>query len=302
MRYDLVDLEYPMEPDPAFRRRAAWLLARLESAFPEGGAKVLDIGCGQGFYLPLCLRLGLNWTGVDIDGRPLSSVPSQVSRAGTATAGWIRARAEVLPFPAHSFDAVILSEVLEHLPDPGLALAEAARVLKPEGLALITVPNADYPLAWDPLNGIREALGLQPVRTGVFAGIWAHHERLYTVEQLETEVRRACFIPEPALRMTRWCLPFIHNLVYGLGRKLLEGGRLPRAWTGYGLRGAEQVSGSRRSIMRLFNPVAGAIALIRLTDRLNGDLVPRGSSQNICLAAWRISSAPRADPPERDRA
>jgi len=298
MRYDLVDLEYPMEPDPAFRRRAAWLLARLELAFPEGGAKVLDIGCGQGFYLPLCRQLGLSWTGVDMDGQALLEVSSQASRTGFAGAAWVRASAEALPFPSHSFDAVILSEVLEHLTDPGRALAEAARVLKPAGVALITVPNADYPLAWDPLNGIREALGLQPVRVGIFAGIWAHHERLYTVAQLEREVRQACFVPEPAVRMTRWCLPFIHNLVYGLGRRLLEGGRLPRAWTGHGLRGAERVPRQHRSFMRLFNPVAAAITLIRFADRLNGDLVSRGPSQNICLAARRPSSTPHANSPD----
>jgi SAM-dependent methyltransferase len=68
MRHDLVDQQYPLEPDPAFRRRAAWLLQELES-LPKG-ATVLDIGCGQGFYLPLYARLGLSASGVEPDPVP----------------------------------------------------------------------------------------------------------------------------------------------------------------------------------------------------------------------------------------
>lgn len=280
MRYDLVDLEYPMEPDPAFRRRAAWLLAELEGSLPRSG-RVLDLGCGQGFYLPLYARLGLTATGVEPDPVPRVEAMRKASALGFAV---IDAAAEHLPFADASFDAVVMSEVLEHLANPALALDEAARVLVPGGLLLVTVPHADYPLFWDPVNWLLESLRIRPVRTGLFAGIWANHERLYRPEPLRDQIAAARFVPGPVIRQTRWALPFTHNIVYGFGRALLEGRLLPRSWTSGGLRGGERRA---QGSMPLFNPVAWGVGLIRLVDGLNGDGSARGPSQNLCIAARR---------------
>src|SRR3546814_8619033 len=52
----------------------------------------------------------------------------------------VAADGALLPFPDQSFEAVICSEVLEHVPDPRLVLDEIARVLKPGGCLLLTVP------------------------------------------------------------------------------------------------------------------------------------------------------------------
>ncbi len=280
MRYDLVDREYPMEPDPAFRRRAAWLLAQLEARVAKGG-RVLDLGCGQGFYLPLYARLGLIATGVEPDPVPRAEALRTANALGFAV---VDAPAELLPFTEASFDAVVMSEVLEHLPDPALALAEAARVLVPGGLLLVTVPHADYPFAWDPVNWLGEALRIGPVRGGLFAGIWANHERLYLPAQLQDQIAAGGFIPGSVVHQTRWSLPFTHNIVYGFGRALLEGGLLPKSWSSGGLRGGDKAASER---WRGLNPVAWGVGLIRLVDRLNGDGLGRGPSQNLCLVARR---------------
>lgn len=278
MRYDLVDREYPMEPDPAFRRRAAWLLSELGAGLPKGGC-VLDLGCGQGFYLPLYAQLGLTATGVEPDPVPRVAAERKAAALGFTL---VDATAERLPFPNASFDALVMSEVLEHLPDPTLALAEAARVLVPGGLLLVTVPHAEYPFAWDPVNWLAEALRIGPVRKGLFAGIWANHERLYLPRQLKEQITAEGFVPGPVVHQTRWSLPFTHNIVYGFGRALLEGGLLPRRWTSGGLRGGDGAAPKSRSAL---NPVAWGVRLIRLVDRLNGDGLPAGPSQNLCLAA-----------------
>ncbi len=279
MRTDLFDRFYPDEPDPAYRRRAGWILGELAQALPQGG-RVLDAGCGQGFYFPLYAALGLSAVGIESDPGPLAAARATAARTG---AELVEAQVQKLPFADASFDAVVLSEVLEHLSDAAPALAEAARVLRPGGLVLVTVPHADYPLAWDPVNWVLEALRLRPVRRGILAGIWANHERLYTPDLLAAQVAAAGFRAGPVLHMTRACLPFVHNLVYGLGRTLLEGGLLPKRWLAPGLRGAPDAGRPGRAAT--LNPVRLMTGLIRWADRRNPDFAHSGPSQNLCLAA-----------------
>ena len=282
MRYDLVDDAYPMEPDPAFRRRAAWILSELEGRI-EKGSRVLDLGCGQGFYFPLYARLGLTAVGVEPDAGPRIEAASRAASLGFTV---IDADAERLPLDAGSFEAVVMSEVLEHLPDPGAALKEAARLLLPGGLLVVTVPHADYPFAWDPVNWVAEALGIGPVRLGLFAGIWANHERLYRPKELSDLIKAAGFRPGSVIRQTRWAFPFTHNIVYGFGRALLEGGLLPRGWTSGGLRGGDTAA---RGAPGALNPVVWGVRLIRLVDRLNGNGTETGPSQNLCVVAEYVA-------------
>lgn len=278
MRYDLVDAFYPSEPDPAFRRRAAWIAAAL--AAEASPLRLLDVGCGQGFYFPIYHTLGHTICAIEADPLPRAEAERRAPHFGASVQ---QARAEALPFAADSFDVVVMSEILEHLPAPARALAEAARVLRPGGLLLISVPHASYPLLWDPVNWTREALRLGPIRDGMFAGIWANHERLYTPETLRAEVAAAGFQISAVARQTRFCLPFLHNLVYGLGRGLLEAGFLPARWRARGLRGAEPQAEAKTSRL---NPLAAMIGLVRLIDRANPDeIAAPAAAVNLCLAA-----------------
>jgi hypothetical protein len=136
--------------------------------------------------------------------------------------------------------------------------------LRPGGVLAISVPHARYPFWWDPINATWIALGGGPIRSGPIAGIWSNHERLYKPEDLEFRVRAAGFEIEDRREATHYSVPFIHFLVYGIGKPLIERDLLPS-----GLRSsADRFSGTqnRGSRLNLFN---AARSVLRAVDRLN---------------------------------
>jgi SAM-dependent methyltransferase len=105
------------------------------------GKKILDIGMGYGFYdIILKEGLGLDVTGLEIK----ENVPVYCRLAQAHGIGVIPGMLSKEPLPIQdcSFDFVIFSEVLEHLRiSPFGAMSEIRRILKPEGLLLLTTPN-----------------------------------------------------------------------------------------------------------------------------------------------------------------
>jgi Methylase involved in ubiquinone/menaquinone biosynthesis len=109
------------------------------------GFAVLDAGCGSGRHLRALARLpGLKIVGVDrnpsdVDAavKALGEMPDAVSRDFSVTCADITR----LPFAGESFDCVICSEVLEHIPAHEAALKELIRVLRPKGTLVVSVPR-----------------------------------------------------------------------------------------------------------------------------------------------------------------
>jgi SAM-dependent methyltransferase len=112
----------------------AHVLAWLDRVSPRRGA-VLDVGCGGGRFLSLCQAKGWKTIGIE---------PSRAAVVHARRRG-LEVRRQAWPAPAiadESVEAVTFINVLDHLPDPFEALREAARVLKPNGLLYLRVPNA----------------------------------------------------------------------------------------------------------------------------------------------------------------
>ncbi len=100
---------------------------------PSG--RVLDVGCGDGARLDRLRSLGWQCTGVDLDTAALASGRGRGLdlRLGTA---------ETLEEPDASFDAITLSHVIEHVPDPRVTLRSCRRMLRSGGLLSVATPNA----------------------------------------------------------------------------------------------------------------------------------------------------------------
>lgn len=115
--------------------RQIWLEKTL-SALPQG-TRILDAGAGELSNQPLCDHLSYvsqdfcQYEGVG-NGRGLQT--GQWDTNGIDLVCDIAA----IPEPDASFDAILCSEVLEHVPDPTKALDEFARLLKPGGKLILT--------------------------------------------------------------------------------------------------------------------------------------------------------------------
>lgn len=125
------------------------LTARFRYLALKPGDRVLDLGCGEGRHAHgLHVLGGLDVVGVDLDEASLQKARDGLASLPPRPEGdpgrteFLTGDATRLDFADGSFDAVICSEVLEHLPDYDAALREIRRVLRPHGRLCISVPHA----------------------------------------------------------------------------------------------------------------------------------------------------------------
>jgi 2-polyprenyl-3-methyl-5-hydroxy-6-metoxy-1,4-benzoquinol methylase len=156
---------------------------------PKAPARILDYGCGNGSYLATMKALGNEVIGVDFD-------PKAVALAQTSGLEVLEPQAALERFPPNHFDAVSLSHVIEHVPDPIKLLSQIQIWLKPGGALYLEAPNAD-------------AAGL-----GIFGRFWRgletpRHFAIPSLKSLKIATEKAGFRIEKAfhiksLRPTIW--------------------------------------------------------------------------------------------------
>ncbi len=266
------------EADMAFKKRVQTIFEWLP---PHDEDTILDCACGRGFYLNMYRHVSAcRLVGLELDGAIIRKAQRNVGHLPNLLL--VQGNIYALPFPDDHFDGVILSEILEHVEDDVAALREVRRVLKPGGVCAITVPNANYPFLWDPINWTLERVFGTHIARGPLAGIWANHVRLYRREQLRAAVEAAGFAVEAERAFTHYSFPFIHNLVYGLGKPLLESGLLPARFA----RAADRTAFDAEDGGAWWNPIRWGIALLNVFDRPNKlDEPPERSTVNLALKA-----------------
>jgi demethylmenaquinone methyltransferase/2-methoxy-6-polyprenyl-1,4-benzoquinol methylase len=137
--------DYSRQAESYDRTRGASpsVLAPVQAALTGApGVELLDVGGGTGNYA-LALR-ERGWRPLVLDRSP-----QMLARAGAKGLPTLEADAHRLPFADESFDAATMLSTLHHLDDPGAALAEAQRVLRPGGrLAVLGFTREDIADAW----------------------------------------------------------------------------------------------------------------------------------------------------------
>jgi SAM-dependent methyltransferase len=230
--------EWGTEPEfvgPRHELRERLLLDLFLSASP--GPSVLNAGAGQGSFSLRLARHGFEVTSID-------DSPAAVDVLRARLPGPVeRADVTAMPFADESFDAAVLGEVLEHVPDDAGALSEVARVLRPGGVLAVSVPA-------------------NPARFGP-SDRWAGHLRRYTRGMLVDICEQSGF---RVRRCVAWGFPvsaLYHRHLYE--RRLdRHGAAPPRVWE----RPALTVLSLLLQIDRLFVGVErGALGYLLLAAR-----------------------------------
>ena len=112
------------------------------------GKRVLDAGCGSGYGSELLHRGGAaEVVAVDVSPEVIEAVAANAADGVVCEVADIAA----LPYPEASFDLVVCFEAIEHVEEPDAVLDQFARVLRPDGLLVISSPNRAHYMPGTPI-------------------------------------------------------------------------------------------------------------------------------------------------------
>ena len=168
------------DPEPFYRLLAAEAVDDLERRHGSlAGKRIVDLGCGPGFYTDAFRDHGAEVIPVDKD-------LGEMEMVGSAPAGALLADAGDLPLDSDSVDGVFCSNLLEHTPNTPEVIAEIERTLRPGGWAYISWTNWYSPWGghdMSPYHYLGPKLGPRlyerrhgpPRKNPYGAGLWAVH-------------------------------------------------------------------------------------------------------------------------------
>ncbi|MDR2971148.1 MAG: class I SAM-dependent methyltransferase [Bacteroidales bacterium] len=122
--------------------RKGWTIQQLKNI--PAGLKILDAGAGECFYKQYCTHL--NYVAQDFcqyDGFGDGSGIQQEQQRNNSQIDIVSDITHI-PVPNDSFDVVLCTEVLEHVPDPVSAIKEFDRILRKDGIMILTTPFSSY--------------------------------------------------------------------------------------------------------------------------------------------------------------
>ncbi len=143
-----------------------------EAARVARGSAVLDVACGPGLVAFDLAATASHVTGLDLTPAMLDKARDLQEQKGLGNLSWLRGRADDLPFPDGSFDAVVTRFSFHHLTDPARALTEMVRICRTGGRVVVCdvyMTTAEQAAEYDRLERLRDpshvrALGLNELR------------------------------------------------------------------------------------------------------------------------------------------
>ena len=267
-----------------------YALGRYLKAVPDGRRyeKVLEVGCGTGFFLLNLAQAGVIGEAhcTDISEGMVDVCVMNGARLGIDVEGRV-ADAERLPYGDAEFDLVIGHAVVHHLPDLEQAFSEFLRVLKPGGRLVIAgeptrigdrIANQFKRAARIGVKTAAAVLGAERVLADPFAALPPEERE---AAALETEVDLHIFQPEDLERLARDA---------GFGEVRSETEELTANWFGWTTRTVEAMVGEDRLPARYpWYAYRVWSKLFAFDDRVLAKFVPKGVFYNAILTGVKPS-------------
>jgi len=182
-------------------------LRLLETSLPLDSNRIaLDLGCAQGIMSYFARLRGGFWVSADEDQANLRAAREIIKE------GLVRLRGEALPFRSGSFDTALCLDYLEHIDHDDGALAEIARVLKPNGEVILVTPHTGR---FYLLHKLRAAIGLKLEYFG-------HKREGYSLNDLELKLQRAGLRPQRKAFYSRFFSEFFELILNFFYIKILS--------------------------------------------------------------------------------
>lgn len=131
------------------------------------GALILDVACGPGLVSLALAESAGHVTGLDLTPAMLDKAHELQRQRRLDNLSWVAGRADALPFPDGSFDAVVTRFSLHHLADPTMALAEMVRTCRPGGRVVVCdvyATTAEQASEYDRLERLRDPSHVRALR------------------------------------------------------------------------------------------------------------------------------------------
>ncbi len=227
----------------------------------QAGGRILDVGCGSALVADRIADMDVAYVGTDFGGPHIAYAAKKFKNfAGAPHLSFARSDAAALPFADASFDVVVMSEVIEHLIRPELAVWEISRVLRPGGVFVMTTNNASevplrspvtHLLAW-----IEKALGAKsPNLISLRPWVWP--------EKVEER-----FLPAGSDAVY---LPHTHHIAAETSEMFAAAGMRTEKWSTFefpppqslSARMLERMDGTGRRVVDVIEAVARSVPLVR---------------------------------------
>ena len=172
----------PMRPLHAMNpARTGWILEQIRVRHPAlDGVRLLDVGCGAGLAAEALARAGLDVLGLDAAGAAIAAARAHADGQGLKLAYRVGTVADLIA-EGERFPVITALEVIEHVADPAIFVADLARLLTPDGLLFLSTLNrtarsfliaklgAEYVLRMLPVGTHDWRRFLSPAETGALA-------------------------------------------------------------------------------------------------------------------------------------
>jgi SAM-dependent methyltransferase len=184
--------------------------ATLDAARPGPGRRILDVASGFGQDAFALRRRGAEVVGVEPSLRMIGWARLETAKHAGPAPVWVRGWSDALPFAGDSFDAVVCKGALDHFDRPERAIAEMARVTRPDGRVVLAVANfasLACRLARIADDARERGLGRAPRRGRRHYDVPADHFTRFEPGLLRAQAERALHVEQLGGISLAWGLP-----------------------------------------------------------------------------------------------